>query len=100
MNHDYVPDRHLMTLTFTTALETFETQLTIHYFKKAPCVLSGMRKIITLKLRLQFLKQHFYFLMYMYLLILGKPVMIVIEFMENGALDAFLRVSNKIILPF
>lgn len=32
--------------------------------------------------------------------ILGKPVMIVIEFMENGALDAFLRVSSKIILPF
>lgn len=36
----------------------------------------------------------------MYFLILGKPVMIVIEFMENGALDAFLRVGNKIILPF
>lgn len=33
-------------------------------------------------------------------LILGKPVMIVIEFMENGALDAFLRVSSKIIFPF
>lgn len=27
--------------------------------------------------------------------LLGKPVMIVIEYMENGALDAFLRVSNK-----
>jgi hypothetical protein len=26
--------------------------------------------------------------------------MIVIEFMENGALDAFLRVSTKVILPF
>lgn len=26
----------------------------------------------------------------------GKPVMIVIEYMENGALDAFLRVSTKI----
>lgn len=25
----------------------------------------------------------------------GKPVMIVIEYMENGALDAFLRVSIK-----
>lgn len=25
---------------------------------------------------------------------LGKPVMIVIEYMENGALDAFLRVSE------
>lgn len=25
----------------------------------------------------------------------GKPVMIVIEYMENGALDAFLRVSTK-----
>lgn len=26
---------------------------------------------------------------------LGKPVMIVIEYMENGALDAFLRVSER-----
>lgn len=26
---------------------------------------------------------------------LGKPVMIVIEYMENGALDAFLRVSAR-----
>lgn len=26
----------------------------------------------------------------------GKPVMIVIEYMENGALDAFLRVSTKL----
>jgi len=28
-------------------------------------------------------------------LLSGKPVMIVIEYMENGALDAFLRVSTK-----
>lgn len=45
------------------------------------------------------LNQHFFFL-YIHFLNLGKPVMIVIEFMENGALDAFLRVSNTIILPF
>lgn len=29
-------------------------------------------------------------------LLSGKPVMIVIEYMENGALDAFLRVSTKL----
>lgn len=31
--------------------------------------------------------------------LLGKPVMIVIEYMENGALDAFLRVSTQNTYP-
>lgn len=34
-------------------------------------------------------------LKYLSSLLSGKPVMIVIEYMENGALDAFLRVSIK-----
>lgn len=33
-----------------------------------------------------------------FFMFLGKPVMIVIEYMENGALDSFLRVSSTHIM--
>lgn len=56
----------------------------IQSFKGVPCVLSKKGTPFAL----QFLKQNMSFLS-------GKPVMIVIEYMENGALDAFLRVSTK-----
>lgn len=41
-----------------------------------------------------------YTMCYLDALFSGRPVMIVVEYMENGALDAFLRVRNHICLLF
>lgn len=58
----------------------------IQSFKGITCVLSKKGTPFVL----QFLKQN------LSSFLSGKPVMIVIEYMENGALDAFLRVSTKV----